>query len=277
MTSLRSFDGTRIAWWAEEGLGGGPPALLSHGSSFNSGTWAPVRRELRTETSRILALDHRNHGGSQGDVVPVSWWDCARDVALVASVETSAMVGIGHSMGGAALMMACVSQPDLFSALVLVEPIVAPPPFRRDTGHPIIDMAGRRRAIFDSSVAAREYFLRAFPAWDEEALEGYLRSGLTRSGEQWVLACPSAMEIDTYRAGFSAGVLDHLERIAIPVSILVGAEEDTYPLSWAEEIAKLSNSAHVEVVAGAGHFLPMTHPGAVVQAYRRVAASVRSR
>lgn len=277
MNSLRSFDGTRIAWFGEEGRGAGPAVLLSHGSSFNSGIWRPVRRLLAPVAGRMVSFDHRSHGLSQGGSTPASWWDCARDLEGVAVAAGGDMVGIGHSMGGAALLLASASRCGLFSGLVLIEPIVAPPPFRRDLEHPIIEMAGRRRAAFDSRESARESLRRAFPDWDPEALEGYFESALTSAEEEWRLACSPTQEVDIYRAGFSAGVLDHLSRVDIPVRILVGGAEDTYPTAWAEEFAQRCRSATVEVVEGADHFLPMTRPDAVVEAYARLAASLMPR
>ena len=148
---------------------------------------------------------------------------------------------------------------------------------RRDLEHPIIEMAGRRRAAFDSRESARESLRRAFPDWDPEALEGYFESALTSAEEEWRLACSPTQEVDIYRAGFSAGVLDHLSRVDIPVRILVGGAEDTYPTAWAEEFAQRCRSATVEVVEGADHFLPMTRPDAVVEAYARLAASLMPR
>lgn len=240
--------------------------LLAHGTGFNAGGFAPLVGGLKEHSRRVVAMDHRNHGISQGGAVPTSWWDSASDCLEVAREMGGGVVGIGHSMGGATLLLASVFDPSAFQGLIVVEPIVAPPPFRRDVDHPLIEGAESRRAHFGSPVEARRSLSRPFGAWNPGALEGYIERGVDARG---ALGCAPDWEAETFRAGFCCGALGHLARVEVPVLLLLGGAEDTYPRAWAEEIASRCRSGTVEVVEGTNHFLPMTHPEAVVAAYSR--------
>lgn len=264
--SLRSFDGARIAWSDNPGAGSGPPVLIAHGTGFNSGALRPVTEGLRSHSRRVVAFDHRNHGLSQGALTPSSWWDSARDCLELAREIGGPVVGVGHSMGGATLMLAASMEPELFEGLIVIEPIVATPPFRRDIDHPLVGGAETRRESFGSRQEAHRSLVRPFGSWDPGALEGYVERGVDEAGD---LRCAPAWEAETFRAGFCCGALDHLARVSVPVLLLLGGAEDTYPRMWADEIAARCQKGSVEVVEGTNHFLPMTHPHAVVEAYSR--------
>ncbi len=272
MKTFRACDGTRIAWYQQRGSGSQPAVLLSHATGFNAGVWTPVTRGFMETGCNVISIDHRNHGRSQRGLVPTSWWDSARDLCILAEKFDRPVIGVGHSMGATTLAVAAANRPELFCGLVLVEPVIAPQPMRRDVDHPIITTTLRRRPIFDSVDAARVSYLRVFSNWEPSALDGYLEAGLETVDAGVRLSCRPDEEAEIYRAGFASGALDHLGRIAAPVSVLVGEKEDTFPITWAQEITSRCRRGSLEVVSGAGHFLPMTHPHAVVEACERLSA-----
>ncbi len=169
-------------------------------------------------------------------------------------------------MGGATLLLASAMEPDLFRGLIVIEPIVAPPPFRRDIDHPLVEGAESRRSSFGSRDGAHSSLSRPFQSWTPGALDGYVAKGVDDGGN---LRCAPEWEAETFRAGFCCGALDHLARVRVPVLLLLGSAQDTYPKVWADEIASRCEKATVEVVDGTNHFLPMTHPQVVVEAYSR--------
>ena len=59
---------------------------------------------------------------------------------------------------------------------------------------------------------------------------------------------------------------DFLPRLKTPVILLWGAEDSEVPVAVAEKAAMAIPDARLQVVAGAGHLLPVTHPGELRQA-----------
>ncbi|MCU1367158.1 MAG: hypothetical protein JWN39_2797, partial [Ilumatobacteraceae bacterium] len=114
-------------------LGGdGPITLYAHATGFHAHCWTPVTADL--PQLHNVGYDARGHGDTPigADWAAsdhVDWHVYGHDCALVAeSLSADGQVlGVGHSMGGAALLMAALAAPELFRGLVLYEPIVMPP------------------------------------------------------------------------------------------------------------------------------------------------------
>ncbi|MGD2059862.1 MAG: alpha/beta hydrolase [Acidimicrobiia bacterium] len=238
---------------------------LSHATSFCGAVWDPVRDELSDiETS---VWDHPGHGAGPDLELPVDWTGFGD---YVLEVTRPGGVGVGHSMGAAALAMAQATDPGRFRALVLIEPIILPPPFRRAESE-MSDRALRRRREFSSRVEAADNFRDkgAFVGWHRAAFEGYIRCGLV--GDDPVrLACDPEVEADIYRASGAHDTWDRLPGIAVPVLLMSGETSDTISPRLAREQAARFGRAGVEIVPDSGHFLPMERPNIVADRVRRL-------
>jgi pimeloyl-ACP methyl ester carboxylesterase len=238
---------------------------LSHATSFCGAVWDPVREELSDIETRTW--DQPGHGTGPGLDLPVDW---ARFGEYVLEVTMPGGVGVGHSMGAAALAMAQAADPGRFRALVLIEPIILPPPFRRAETE-MSDRALRRRREFASRAEAADNFSGkgAFVGWHRAAFDGYIRCGLLGDGPVR-LACDPEVEADIYRASGAHDTWDRLPGIAVPVLLMSGENSDTISPELAREQASLFGRAGVEVVPDTGHFLPMERPDLVADRVRRL-------
>lgn len=243
---------------------------FSHATSFCGGVWDPVRSRL--SDIETVAFDHPGHGAGPPLEPPIHWSVFGDRVLEVAE---SGGVGVGHSMGAAAIAMAQIADPNRFRALVLVEPVVFPGPIHGDARNVMSDVALRRTVEFESREAAIDNFRRkeAFAGWDEDALWGYARCGLVGDGPVR-LACRPEVEADIYRGSRDHDTWDHLGEIEIPVLLMSGETSDTIPPRLAHEQASLFQKAGVEVVPDAGHFLPVERPGLVADRIRRIVETV---
>jgi pimeloyl-ACP methyl ester carboxylesterase len=243
---------------------------FAHATGFCGAVWRPVVAALG-EVHSTQRWDFPGHGSGPSLQHPVDWWDFGR--FALTQVEPGA-VGVGHSMGGAALAMAEALRPGTFAALLLIEPVIPPPPYRARQ-HPLADLALKRRRSFPSREEAAENFSRKppFAAWHREALAGYLEEGLHSQGEEMVLACAPEDEAAIYRAASAHGVWDRLGEIEPPTLILASDDRsDQQPGGFARQIAARMPRAGFEVVAGASHFLPMERPDLVAKRVERLAA-----
>lgn len=240
---------------------------FSHATSFCGAVWNPVRAYLTDIPT--FAWDHPGHGRGPRLEPPVDWRVFGE---YVLEVTEPGGVGVGHSMGAAALTMAQVADPTRFRALVLIEPIVFPGPYGRETRDPMAVQAEKRKAVFESREAAAENFRGRgpFENWDEEAFDGYIECGLIGEGAVR-LACSPEVEADIYRAWKDHDTWDELGSIEIPVLVMAGEDSDTISPGFARSQAAQFARAGLEVVPGTGHFLPMERPDLIAQRVRRLA------
>ena len=263
-----STDGVEVA---VHDLGGaGPLVLLSHATGFHGLVWRPVAAHLARSGFHCLALDYRGHG----DTAPppgwtVDWYDYGDDaIAVVEAVaEPGGIIGVGHSMGGAGLLMAALHDPLAFRGLLLYEPIVLPPGgIGSPQPSPLATGARRRRSSFPSYEAAIENFGAKPPlqAFTPEALEAYVRGGFVPGEDGQVhLKCRPEHEALTFEASAGHDTWSRLGEVRCPVWVVAGRRQEGQPSTIAEQIAEqLPEGRYVELPA-LDHFGPMTDPHTV--------------
>lgn len=238
---------------------------FSHATSFCGAVWDPVR-ELLADVPTV-AWDHPGHGGGPNVVLPVDWRLFGR---YVLEVTERGGIGVGHSMGAAALAMAQADDAARFRALVLIEPIVFPGPYRREERDVMATTAERRKSVFESREAALENFRGRdpFEKWVDAALDAYIECGLIGKDEVR-LACRPEVEADIYRGWKAHDTWDRLGSIDIPVLVMAGEHSDTITPDLARRQAARFPRAGVEIVPDTSHFLPMERPDLVAERVRR--------
>lgn len=236
---------------------------FSHATSFCGAVWDPVVAELNgVET---VVWDQPGHGSGPSMKPPVDWAVFGEHVL---DVTKPGGIGVGHSMGAAALAMAQVTDPLRFRALVLIEPVIFPGPFERRES-PMSDVALKRRRSFPTREEAVENFAGKFPDWDEAAVRGYVEGGFIGDGPV-ELACSPDFEADIYRGSTAHDTWDKLSSIEIPVLAMYGKDSDTIDDALARAQVSQFRRAGLEIVEGAGHFLPMEMPGLVADRVSRL-------
>lgn len=266
---VRAADSTPIT---VHDLGGAGRALLfSHATGFHGRCYAPVARRLAGR--HCLALDYRGHGDTPRPEGAVDWDRYGDDAEAVAKWlserEDGPIDAFGHSMGGAALLMAAHRRPDLFRRLVLFEPIVFPPE-ARDPGRDNVLARStlRRRVSFASYDDAIANFAAKAPlaAFHPEALEAYVRHGFGEAADGTVhLKCARETESETFATGTLHDTWDLLPQITTDVVVVNGRVDDEQPSMIAEAVAgRLPNGRYLQR-NDFDHFAPMTHPAEMAE------------
>lgn len=271
MPVFPSTDGVQVA--AYELGGSGPPLLLSHATGFHGHIWLPIVERLR-DSFTCYSFDTRGHGDSTPPASGVFDWrafadDCRAAVDGFGLVQPYA---VGHSAGGALLVLAEESQPGTFRSLYLYEPIIYPaeglPP---DTENPLAAGARRRREVFASRQAAFDnYAGKTFSVFTPEALHAYVDYAFDDLPDDTVrLKCRGENEARTYEMSFRHGAFTRLGELALPVTFAAGSLTDAIGPDFVRMLAAPVPGARVEILDGLGHFGPMQDPD-------RVAASIRA-
>jgi len=265
---VTAHDGLTLA--VDVRSGEGTAALFVHATGFCKETWEPVLAGLPGVPT--ISIDQRGHGASDRPPIPFDWWDLGADVrSVIEAIGRDPLVGVGHSSGGAAVAMAEIERPGSFDALVLIEPIVHPPPFRREEDGPLTVQALRRRSSFPSTDGAFASFhgRGPFAGWTDDALRAYVEHGTVDDGNGGRrLACPPEVEAEFYRSAYAHGAWERLGEIGCPVIVVVGEHSDTHTLEFTDSLAGQFAKGRAVTVPGATHFVPMEKPREVAETVR---------
>lgn len=190
------------------------------------------------------------------------------------------LVGIGHSLGGVAIVILQDLQPSFsFFSVILVEPLLSPQGLEplRPLQVRLVQGAYERRDVWPSREDAAEYLEanKHIALWDRRVLELYVRYGLrSHPGAQHevapytgvCLACSREEEVTMYRdsTGSNRG-LELLNETCryLPVSVIFGGKNDWMPRSVQDTLVDPNSGRRFETVHrinGVGHLVPQHAP-----------------
>ncbi|HSJ70803.1 MAG TPA: alpha/beta hydrolase [Acidimicrobiia bacterium] len=237
---------------------------FAHANGFTKALWRPIARRVveHHRDVRWVSFDLRGHGDSGAGSPPIRWDVHGLD-ALGLLGDASGLLGVGHSMGGTALVRAELHRRGTFDRLVLIEPIVFPPPFER-ADIPLSRIAEKRRRTFRDRSHARERFAEgAFSDWDPEVLDLYVDHGFAPGPDGWTIKCEPATEADNYREGGNHDTWNRLDELDLPVVLVTGERSDTHQGAYLDALVGRFPEVELVVIEGAGHLVPMERPATI--------------
>jgi pimeloyl-ACP methyl ester carboxylesterase len=242
------------------GPGTAPQVLALHGWPQHSGSWRAVASELG-DTHRLICPDMRGFGRSgwpgDGDFAKQRIADDALALLDVLGLERVCLVG--HDWGGWAAMLAALTAPERFSRLLVLS-----------VGHPWVPRALALRNAYRLAYQLPLYLpaVTAHGGLPRKVLEAARRDdagwgpGEVDDYVAAVRRCDRATG-RLYRS-FLRELNDVHARPAVPARLMIGYRE---PLG--RYIAE-GFPGEVEIVDGAGHFLPEETPALVAQRIREL-------
>ncbi|MBN1955877.1 MAG: alpha/beta hydrolase [Anaerolineae bacterium] len=264
--------------------GRGPVIHLAHANGFPPGAYRLLAAAL-TDQYHVVALPARPlWPGSQPESAP-AWRPLADDlIAGLDALGLRGIVGVGHSIGGVLTMWAAVRRPDLFRAVVLIDPVILPPTllfvlrWMRRLGlgkrQPLVRGALRRRRTWPSRQACFDQYRAkpVFARWSDESLWAYVEAATEQSEAGVALAYPPEWEAHI----FATTPLDawrDVPRLRPPLLVIRGAETNTFRAASQARMARLVPQARFVVIQNAGHLVPLERPAATGAAIRNFLAS----
>ncbi|KAG0363658.1 hypothetical protein BG005_009076 [Podila minutissima] len=258
-----------------------PPMIFTHANGFHKEIWEPViaRMSPRWTSGPMYAFDCRNQGDSavlNKDILAKTfdWYMYAYDILkIVDTFGLKKTIGVGHSFGASAFILAEIIRPGTFSAIVAVDPTNFPREIYMNLpleDHPMGQLTLKRRDSWKSKVEAKANLLQKkfFKVWHPEALDSYVEYGMVdvvnADGSTGVtLKCPKFQEAITF-AHVGTGLHDSFEGMAkldIPVHLLVGEISDIKQVNAHIQMKfDLLKNGKLDVVKGAGHLLTLEKP-----------------
>ena len=186
------------------------------------------------------------------------------------------VIAIGHSIGAMTSLLAALEKPELFQALVLIEPVIyprwygmffriaAPLKILRRV-HPLIRRTLRRKTHFPDKQKMFDNYRKKprFNRIADDILMGYV-NGLSREqpdGSQHLIY-PPEWEARIYE---TAGIADRIawrkmSQVPYPVLVIRGEDSDTLRESVFNEMVRMLPQGRSVTLTGAGHLAPLEKP-----------------
>lgn len=263
---------------AAHDLGGdGPALLICHATGLCGGAYRPLAAALAPH-HRVFAIDMRAHGESTPPADDdFGWSGMADDVAAVAAAIAEVAPGplhvMGHSMGGAAALLAEHRRPGTFVSAYLYEPIVPPGPAPdAPVGNPLAQGARFRQEVFRSKAEALWRYASRTPLaiLRADALAAYVEHGFEDADDPdrpgaVRLRCRREHEALTFEAAgvVHAGLLGDL---ALRTTVAVGGTDPGMVADFAPALAAALPHATLEHHPTLGHFGPLQDPVVIAAA-----------
>jgi pimeloyl-ACP methyl ester carboxylesterase len=220
------------------------------------------------------------------------WRQLADDLYLFLEQQRlNSLVGAGHSMGATTTLRLALLYPDLFTALVLIDPVIFPPRmtliwelfYRLGLGYRIHQLAKgalKRRNVFESRQAMFNNYRQkiVFSRIDDIGLMAYVNAmAKSRPDKQIELAYTPQWEARIYVTSVRADreLWCNLPSLKPPLLIIRGAESDTFWEETAHRVQQHLPLAQIISLPGATHLAPLEQPAKIAELAREFLTSIR--
>ena len=250
-------------------LGGdGPPLLIAHATGFCAGAYRPLAACL-TGRFHVWAVDFRAHGDATRPASgSLDWGGMVQDVvAVVDALGGGPVAGIGHSMGGAALVGAEIARPGTLTRAYLFEPIIVPEGWGGTSGpNPMSEAAARRRRRFASHAEALARYAHRPPlgVCRADALAAYVDAGFRELPDGTVeLKCSPEDEAAVFAATGKITIAD-VGDVGVPIVVARGGRDGEFgPAAFAGAVAGALPRGELRRYEHVGHFGPLSDPDTI--------------
>lgn len=268
MTSLRldrstEIRGHRLSFgiWGE-----GPPLVLVHGTPFNAQVWRRLL-PLLARDRQVYAYDMLGYGSSDKPAGDVSLGIQNGLLAdLIAHWGLREPDVVAHDFGGATVLRAHLRDGCAYRSLSLIDPVAF-----GAWGSPMVQHLRQHEASFAGLEPGLHRAL--VEAYVATAAAGPLSpEALALYSDPW---CSDDGQAAFYRQiaqmdrVFTEEIAEDLHRVAMPVLLLWGEEDDWIPIARGRELADRLPDCRFEPIPGAGHLVQEDAPDALIAALLR--------
>lgn len=249
---------------------------LLHGTGFSAMTLAAMASQL-PDDSAIWLTDVPGHGQStQPSKCMPDWQKMADTIADAiyqqANVETDGpLIGIGHSMGAVLTLLAATKYPNLFSEIILLDPVffknemIVAQQLMRATGawrhRALVKSVSNRTAKWPSmSIMSNEISAKAFyKPWHPQVIQDYCQYSTKVNNDNSVqLSCSPKWEASIF-GSYPKGLWRAVRKVKLPVNILVAQKTYFFIPTAVKRAAKMNKNIQWQTF-GNHHCFPMEQP-----------------
>ena len=201
----------------------------------------------------------------------IRWQTYANDlIHFLDAQHDTGVIGIGHSMGASSTIFAAAKRPDLFSQLILIEPVALPPTMswllnsiplslRRKYLQPGKSTLTRRNRWQDRAVL-RDQLEKwtSLEGISPSALDSFANHVVIDKGGEVGLAFPREWEAHNFF--HPSSIWTQLKKVKCPITVLRSEAGIFFNESMWDHWQKIRPQDHIEYLSGYGHLLPLQAP-----------------
>ena len=250
--------------------GQGAPLHFAAANGYPPGAYRAFLEPF-AESHEVVAGLHRPLWEAPPELESFRSWDVlGKDSCQLVSQLQHPVVSVGHSMGTAAILIAAIQRPELFSSIVLIEPVLVPRrylfvlSFFRRFRPEVIPLVKRTLSRVDRFSSRQEAFdhyrpKRVFKKISDEVLWDYVQHGTKEIGPGvFVLAYSRDWEARCYTLVYNLWRL--LPHLRVPTLAIRAQDSNTLAASsWNKWRAMALDVDFVEI-EDAGHLVPFEKP-----------------
>ncbi|MBU2871831.1 alpha/beta hydrolase [Colwellia sp. E2M01] len=277
---------------------------FAHANGFPANCYQTLFSYLPTDI-KVIALDKYGHDPKK----PVNHnWQAQVD-ELIAYVESqqidfgnrSKVICLGHSLGGVISFIACCQRPDLFKALIMLDP-----PVLTGASAMMVGMLKKTRWIDKFSPAGKAKSRRThwpltantlttetltkdisadlkkisasfarrtlFKNFDKRCLTDYITHGICQRNNQLELVFDAQIEAEIFR-NLPSNLSCYKNKLTVPAVLIHGESTDVFPHKMFHNFAKLNKNITLKTIPG-GHMFPLESPEATAKLITTVIESL---
>jgi pimeloyl-ACP methyl ester carboxylesterase len=257
----------------------GEELIFLHANGYPPECYRPLLSRL-AEHYHVTAMVQRPLWPESRPEDIEDWYPLSDDfLEFLDEHHTGPVACVGHSMGGIALLRAALREPQYFSTIAVLEPVLFPPYaskywsllYKSGLGyrfHPMITTARRRRREFDNLDRLFNGFRKKpiFRYMDDDALQAYVEGITCKTVKGTYQLCFGAeWEARLYITAVwrDMDIWRGLPDLAVPTLIVRGAETDTFWDRTGRLVKQKQPRVRVEALEKSTHLLPLERPDEV--------------
>lgn len=243
--------------------GAGTPVVFLHSGVGSAGEWKQVF-SLWPEGYRLVAIEAYRDGTGPGGAGRRSLDDYADQVYAAVEHVGAPVCMVGFSWGGATALRVAAAAPDVVSSLAVIEPEAYALLRTQDADayDQICGLRDRWRAHVRAGqwYEAFEEFIDfyngpgSFAAWPLQRREAFLAVQQAK-GDLWDVLFDDDLL-----------TLDALPGVTAPVHVVEGSRTSAVDHAICDVVRRHVPHAQHSLIEGAGHMIPLTHPGPLTRA-----------
>jgi pimeloyl-ACP methyl ester carboxylesterase len=248
---------------------------LACANGFTPQTYTPALAPL-FERYRVLSAPNRQLWPDAPPSSLTNWHQLGDDLlAQLDAITDQPVIGIGHSVGGVAMMYAAIKRPQRFSKLILIEPTMISPRYILWilSAMRLVGMEGRVRIVQGALKRRREWpskdeafnLLSAKPLfkyWEPAAMRAYIETGLRPAANGVELVISPEWDAQIFKT-LATDVWSLPQRLTVPTMVIHGGKTNIFTPLSARLFQQRKRDARMELISDAGHMVPQEQPAAV--------------